>query len=82
MGELDAAFFHLYGYDRDDADYAMDTFPVIRRNDEKEHREYLTKQLVLGRYDALTKAAESGEPYQTIFDPPPADASVAHAIAR
>ena len=82
VGELDAAFLHLCGYDRDDADFAMDTFPVILRNDEKEHGEYLTKQFVLGRYDTLTKAAESGEPYQMILDPPPTDSVVAHAIAR
>jgi hypothetical protein len=31
--ELDAAFLHLYGIDRDDVDYIMETFPVIRRRD-------------------------------------------------
>jgi hypothetical protein len=77
--ELDAAFFHLYGYVRDDVEYAMDTFPIVRRNDEKEHGEYLTKRLILERYDALTKAADSAEPYQTALDPPPADPSVAQA---
>ena len=29
--ELDAAFFHLYGIGRDDADYILDTFPIVRR---------------------------------------------------
>jgi hypothetical protein len=33
--ELDAAFFHLYGVSRDDADYIMGTFPVVEKNDEK-----------------------------------------------
>lgn len=76
--ELDAAFFHLYGYDRDDVDYVMDTFPIVARDDEKAHGEYLTKRLILERYDALAKATESGEPYRTVLDPPPADPSVAH----
>ena len=29
--ELDAAFFHLYGIERDDVDYIMETFPVVKR---------------------------------------------------
>jgi hypothetical protein len=80
--ELDAAFFHLYGYDREDVEYVMHTFPVVRRNDEKGRGEYLTKRLVLERYDALAKASESSEPYTTILDPQPADPSVAHTISR
>ena len=29
--ELDAAFFHLYGIERDDVDYIMGTFPIVKR---------------------------------------------------
>ena len=29
--ELDAAFFHLYGIERDDVDYIMETFPIVKR---------------------------------------------------
>ena len=29
--EIDAAFFHLYGIERDDVDYIMDTFSRILR---------------------------------------------------
>ncbi len=76
--ELDAAFFHLYGIDRDDADYIMDTFPIVRRSDERSHGEYATKRLVLEIYDAMAQAIRSGEPYATILDPPPAHVSVAH----
>ncbi|MEB2284050.1 MAG: restriction endonuclease [Polyangiaceae bacterium UTPRO1] len=61
--ELDAAFFHLYGLARDDVDYIMDTFPIVRKHDEKAHGEYRTKRLVLERYDALAAASTSGEPY-------------------
>lgn len=61
--ELDAAFFHLYGLGRDDTDYILDTFPVVRKNDEKAHGEYRTKRLILERYDALAAAAQSGHPY-------------------
>lgn len=33
--ELDAAFFHLYGISRDDTAYILDTFPIVRKNDQK-----------------------------------------------
>ena len=51
---LDALYFLLYGLDRDDAAYVMDSFPITRRNDEREHNGvYLTKELVLGYMSAL-----------------------------
>jgi hypothetical protein len=76
--ELDAAFFQLYGIERDDVDYIMDTFPIVRKNDEKAHGEYRTKRLILEVYDAMGAAIRSGRPYQTILDPPPGDPSVTH----
>lgn len=76
--ELDACFFHLYGIERDDVEYIMDTFRIVRRHDEAAHGEYRTARLILECYDAMEKAASNGQPYQTILDPPPADPSVAH----
>jgi hypothetical protein len=69
--ELDAAFFHLYGVSREDADYILDTFPIVRRKDEERHGEYRTKRLILEIYDAMQKATDTGMPYHTIVDPPP-----------
>ncbi len=68
--ELDAAFFRLYGISRDDADYILDTFPVVKKNDEKAHGEYRTKRVVLERYDALAAATASGNPYVSPLGPP------------
>ncbi|HXF97932.1 MAG TPA: hypothetical protein VNJ46_04895 [Gaiellaceae bacterium] len=76
--ELDAAFFHLYGLERDDVDYVMDTFPIVRRKDEKAYGEYRTKRLILEIYAELAEAIATGRPYQTRLDPPPADPRVAH----
>jgi hypothetical protein len=76
--ELDAAFFHLYGLSHDDADYVMDTFPIVHKNDEKAHGEYRTKRVVLEIYDRIAEAAHTGKTYQTRLDPPPADRGVAH----
>lgn len=75
--ELDAAFFHLYGVSRDDAAYILDTFPIVRKNDEKAHGDYRTRRVILERYDALATAAR-GAPYVTPLDPPPADPRIAH----
>lgn len=76
--ESTAAFFHLYGISRDDADYILETFPIVRKNDEKAHGEYRTKRVILEIYDEMAEAIRTGKPYQTRLDPPPADPKVAH----
>ena len=50
---LDALYFHLYGLDRDDADYVLSTFPIVRRQDEAEFGSYRTRDLVLAYMNAL-----------------------------
>lgn len=76
--ELDAAFFHLYGIARNDVDYVMETFLVVKRNDEKAHGEYRTKRVILEIYDAMSDAARSGQAYPSRLDPPPSDPRIAH----
>lgn len=76
--ELDAAYFHLYNIQRGDVDYIMETFPIVKRKDEKAHGHYRTKTTILSIYDAMTTAIQTGQPYQTLLDPPPADPSMAH----
>jgi hypothetical protein len=80
--ELDAAFFHLYGLSRDDTDYVMDTFPIVRKNDEKAYGEYRTKRVILEIHDQMSETARTGRPYQTRLDPPPADPRIAHPDKR
>jgi hypothetical protein len=80
--ELDAAFIHLYGLNRDDAAYILDTFPVVRKKDEARHGEYRTQRVILEIYDRMAEAIRSGVPYQTLLDPPPADPRVAHPPLR
>jgi hypothetical protein len=75
--ELDAAYFHLYGIGREDVDYILDTFPIVRRKDEQAHGEYLTRRIILEIYDEMRWAMESGAVYQTRLDPPPANGWVA-----
>lgn len=80
--ELDAAFFHLYGLSHDDAAHVMDTFPIVRKNDEKAHGEYRTKRVILEIYDAMADAVRTGRAYDTRLEPPPADPRVAHPDTR
>jgi hypothetical protein len=69
--ELDAAFFHLYGIERADVDYIMETFPVVKRRDIERYSSFRTKELILQVYDAMAEAERSGRRYETILDPPP-----------
>ena len=50
---LDALYFHLYGLSRDDAGYILDTFPIVREQDEEEFGSYRTKELILAYMNAL-----------------------------
>ncbi|MQL61113.1 N-6 DNA methylase [Streptomyces vinaceus] len=54
--ELDALFFHLYGVSREDVDYILDTFPIVRRKDEAKYGTYRTKDLILAEYDRMAAA--------------------------
>ncbi len=56
----------------------METFPIVKRKDVASHGEYRTKRVILDIYDAMQRAIDTGEPYQTPLDPPPADPRVAH----
>lgn len=52
--ELDAAAFHIYGVPRDDVDYILDCFPIIRLEDEAKYGEFRTKRLILEKFDELS----------------------------
>ena len=56
----------------------METFPIVKRKDEQQHGEYRTKRVILEMYDAMQRAIDTGEPYQTRLDPPPADPRCCH----
>ena len=69
--ELDAALFHLYGLDGDDVDYIMDTFPIVRRNDERAYGEYRTKRVILEIYDEMRRARQNETPFTSQLRPAP-----------
>lgn len=69
--EIDALFMHLYGLSRVEVLHVLESFPVLRRYEERDSGEFLTHRLVLDFYDRMTKAQTSGTPYETPIDPPP-----------
>ena len=66
--ELDAAVFHLFGIARDDVDYIMDTFPIVKRKDVAAFGSYRTKELILAAYDAMQVAMDAGTRYVSSLD--------------
>ena len=78
FNQLDVAYFHLYDIERDDVDYIMETFPIVKRKDEKLYGEYRTKRVILEMYDEMRRAMEMGEVYRTRLVPGPGDRAVAH----
>jgi len=77
--ELEAACLHLYGINRSEVDQILESFVVVRRRETAIYGEYRLKRLILERYDALAEAITTGNEYQTVLDPPPADPSCAHS---
>lgn len=74
--ELDAAYFHLYGIERGDVDYIMETFPIVKRKDETNNGFYHTKEKIIEIYDQMKHAMETGQPFKTMLNPPPGPPTV------
>ena len=51
---LDALYFHLYGLTKEDAEYVLDTFPIVRREDKAACGSYRTRDLILAYMNALS----------------------------
>ncbi len=76
--ELDAAFFHLYGLNREDTTYVLDTFPIVRRKDEAAHGTFRTKNTILALYDQFAEAQRTGTGFNSPLEPPPGDLRACH----
>lgn len=51
--DIDGLYAHMYGLHRDELDYILETFPIVRKRDEEKYDEYRTKRLVLDAYDRI-----------------------------
>jgi hypothetical protein len=69
--DLDAGFLHIYGLDRGEAEHVLDSFPVVRKYEERDFGEYRTKRLVLEAYDRMAEAiTRGGKGWKPLADPP------------
>ncbi|MDN5851877.1 MAG: restriction endonuclease, partial [Actinomycetia bacterium] len=67
--DLDAAFLHVYGLTRPEAEHVLDSFFVVAKYEQRDHGEYRTKRLVLDAYDRMA-AAIGGGSWSPPADPP------------
>lgn len=65
LAALDALFMHLYGIGVDDAAYMLDTFPIVRQQDEAAFGHYRTKAEVLAHLRQMSSAASAAAPAAT-----------------
>ena len=49
--ELDAVYAHLYGLEKEEMDYILETFPIVKRKDISKYGSYRTKETILQLYD-------------------------------
>lgn len=58
--EIDAYVAHLYGLSQDDFAYILDTFPVLKKKEEKAFGEFMSKRKCLEEYDRVEKVLNGG----------------------
>jgi hypothetical protein len=56
--ELDAIYAHLYGLEKEEMDYIMETFPVVKRKEISIYGSYRTKETILQLYDEFAWVKE------------------------
>jgi hypothetical protein len=62
---------HVYGLSRDEAEHVLDSFPIVRKYDERDFGEFRTKRLVLEAYDRMAEAiANGGKGWKPLAYPP------------
>lgn len=63
--ELDAIYGHLYGLTREEFDYILETFPIVKRKDLDKYGTYRTKDTILQLYDEMDWVKEEMEKSKT-----------------
>jgi hypothetical protein len=56
--ELDAIYAHLYGLEKEEMDYILETFPIVKRKDIEKYGSYRTKETILRLYDEFSWVRE------------------------
>jgi hypothetical protein len=63
--ELDAIYAHLYGLEREEMDYILETFPIVKRKDIAKCGSYRTKETILQMYDEFAWVRDEINQHQT-----------------
>ncbi|MDP3462708.1 MAG: hypothetical protein Q8S18_07980 [Bacteroidales bacterium] len=58
---LDAIYAHLYGLEKEEMDYILETFPIVKRKDIAKYGSYRTKETILQLYDEFVWVREEME---------------------
>ncbi len=56
--ELDAIYAHLYGLEKDEMEYIMETFPIVKRKDIQRYGSFRTKETILQLFDEFAWVRE------------------------
>lgn len=59
--ELDVIYAHLYDLEKDELDYILETFPIVKRKDIEKYGTYRTKETILKLYDEFAWVREEVE---------------------
>jgi len=78
QAETDALLLHLYGLNREQAEWLLDSFTVLQKYEQDDLGEFRTKRLVLEIYDQIGAAQVSNSAYQTSLVPPPSHRDCCH----
>ena len=78
QAEIDAAVLHLYGLNRAQAEWLIDSFKVLRKYEERDHLEFRTKRIVMEIFDEMAFAQKSKHVYRTRLVPGPANTTCCH----
>lgn len=78
QAEMDGAVLHLYGLDREQSEWLIESFTVLRKYEEATPEnggcgEFRTKRLVLEYYDLMAEAKKHGTAYESPISPPPGE---------
>jgi hypothetical protein len=78
--ELDALYFHLYGFNERDVAHALGTLRILREKEEAQYGEYRCRNVVMKIFGEMGAARLGGAPYRSTVIPAPANAALRHPI--
>jgi hypothetical protein len=76
--ELHAAYFRAYGLGREDVAYVLETFPTVRKREERSFGSYRSRDAILRIYDRLGAASSGTVRFESELDPAPAHPDLSH----